>query len=494
MKEMIIFNESSTLTDYIDDQLYSLESYDSEFEDACEVYQELFDAYMNEADFYEEGVLSDIWDTASGADKEENVVLKILFFLPRLLFAIGKTMYEKASGKNVEAAAKATEAIVEGNVKVSTERGSAKHTGGKHHNLIKDSDKISGDITDNIGAEKPRHWATVGLSRGNLTGNNSRLTIDRAPLTAEERGIGEPGKDVPAIQLVDRINVDQNFIRFLKVRMKELEAINNGKLHEQMFRTLKTLDRCDSGTFKSIMQNLDEGQFNQEVQYYNDYLFDINIKAPTGSFITESGHAMPATELGRFLLKVRDTYVQGAKNFQKESKGIEKKIREFYNKNNRSNEERRKAHASNVKWFFKKVITPYFSKMSVCIDKTGTAIGNALIEYAKYFEKISNTKIIPSGVTPDSVANTIPNRRRTAGINDLGRNEGTIYLGTSKKSNTSNTPNKSTTPNKPNKSTNKPNKSNKSKSIIKSVAQFFQNSYYDEFDDNDETFVESYLI
>jgi hypothetical protein len=180
------------------------------------------------------------------------------------------------------------------------------------------------------------------------------------------------------------------------------------------------------------MQNLDEWQYNQNVEYFNEYLFDTTVKAPTGSFITESGYAMPATELGRFLLKVRDVYVQGAKNFKKESKGIEKKIREFYDKNIKSKEERSKAHASNVKWYFHKIITPYFSKMSVCIDKTGTAIGNALIEYAKYFEKLTNTKIIPGGVTPDSVANTIPNRKRTADINDLGRGEGVIELGTSK--------------------------------------------------------------
>ena len=316
MREGIILNEFTPVQEYVDNTINFLESYDSEYEDACEIYQELFDAYMNEADFYEEGALSDIWDTARGADKEENVVLKILFFLPRLLFAIGKTMYDKATSKNVEAAAKATEDIVEGRAKVSTKRGSGKHTG-RQRSDFKDAEKPSGDITDNIGTEKPKGRHSGRIPRPKYTsdflnGNNQRNVIKDLPLTAEERGIGEPGEYVPAIQLVDRINVDRNFIRFLKLRMKELEAINNGKLHEQMFQTLKTLDRCDSGSFEAVMQNLDEWQFNQSVEYFNDYLFDINVKAPTGSFITESGYAMPATELGRFLLKVRDVYVQGA--------------------------------------------------------------------------------------------------------------------------------------------------------------------------------------
>lgn len=102
MKEMIMFNESSTLSDYIDDQLYSLESYDSEFEDICDVYQELYDAYINEVDFYQEG---EIWDTATGVGKNENIIMKILKFLPRLVIALGHAISKSSNDEKTEEAA-----------------------------------------------------------------------------------------------------------------------------------------------------------------------------------------------------------------------------------------------------------------------------------------------------------------------------------------------------------------------------------------------------
>lgn len=106
---MIMLNESSTLSDYIDDQLYSLESYDSEFEDTCDVYQELYDAYINEVDFYQEG---EIWDTATGAEKSENVVMKILKFLPRLVIALGHAISKSFNNAKTEEAVENIEAAV----------------------------------------------------------------------------------------------------------------------------------------------------------------------------------------------------------------------------------------------------------------------------------------------------------------------------------------------------------------------------------------------
>lgn len=512
MKEMIMFNES--LSDYIDDQLYSLESYDSEFEDSCEVYQELYDAYINEVELYQEG---DILDTATGAGKNENIIVRILLFIPRFLYAIGKAAYNKITDKKIEQASDVVEAAVnvaEGSASEDTvveavkryklshrkfsgsrKKSSTGNTGkdpfeGVEEVDMKDllDDNKPGDITDNIGDVK--RGAKVSKNRSNrqhsgriprpkyasdfLNGNNQRNVIKDLPLTDKQRGIGKAGTDVPSTRFAQKISVDREYYYYIKSCIDICKDIIGGNLHTLINRMMTSVS---NGTRTDL-----SGSMNELLDYFTD-------KRPSSNrLLNDSGIKKPFIEFGRTLLKARDDYFRATKVINKEAVVFKKSVETYTVKHKDSRNDKQTEAVRRINEFHKSVIIPFFTKLSLFMNEAANAIGNAMMEYAAYIQDVVNVPIIPDNATPE----TVMRGPRNAPLNDLGRGEGVIELGTSKKSNkpnASNKPNKST--NKPNKSTNKPNKS---KSFVNSVKRFFQNSYYDEFDDNDETFVESYLI
>ena len=508
MKEMIMFNES--LSDYIDDQLYSLESYDSEFEDSCEVYQELYDAYINEVELYQEG---DILDTATGAGKSENIIVKILLFIPRFLYAIGKAAYNKITDKKIEQAADVVEAAVnvaEGTASEDTvveavkryklshrkfsgsrKKSSTDNTGkdpfeGVEEVDMKDllDDNKPGDITDNIGDVK--RGAKLSKNKSNRqhsgriphvkhasdfsNGNNQRNVIKDLPLTAAQRGIGKPGTAVPSTKFARKIPVDIQYYRYIESCIEICKDVIDGNLHTLLNSMMTSVS---NGTRTNL-----SGSMKELLDYFTD-------KRPSSTrLINNSGGKKPFIEVGKLLLNARDNYFKATEVIDKEAVVFKKSVERYTTKHKNSRNNKQTEAVSRVNEFHKSVIVPFFAKLSLFMNEAANLIGNSMMEYAAYIQDVVNVPIIPKDATPE----TVMRGPRTAPLNDLGRNDGVIYLGTSKKSNT---------PNKSNKSKNKSNKSNKSsgsKSFVKSVKQFFQNSYYDEFDDNDETFVESYLI
>lgn len=108
MKEYITFAKDP-FESYLDrSDEYTTESFDDTYDELCELYIESFNQYLDECDFYQEG---EILDYAKGVDTDNNKVVKVLLFIPRLIIALAKSIYNKITGKNNQDNVKLAEAI-----------------------------------------------------------------------------------------------------------------------------------------------------------------------------------------------------------------------------------------------------------------------------------------------------------------------------------------------------------------------------------------------
>lgn len=108
MKEYITFTKDP-FESYLDrSDEYVAESFDDTYDELCELYIESFNQYLNECDFYQEG---EILDYAKGVDTDNNKIVKVLLFIPRLIIALAKSIYNKITGKNNQDNVRRAEAI-----------------------------------------------------------------------------------------------------------------------------------------------------------------------------------------------------------------------------------------------------------------------------------------------------------------------------------------------------------------------------------------------
>ena len=177
MKEYITFAKDP-FESYLDrSDEYTTESFDDTYDELCELYIESFNQYLDECDFYQEG---EILDYAKGVDTDNNKVVKVLLFIPRLIIALAKSIYNKITGKNNQDNVKLAEAIatdpekaMEEVVAEEIEDLSAKIDAFK--NNIAEMPNISDDIEKYLASKQSE-------SNNNDTGSSSNdTTVGTAP-------------------------------------------------------------------------------------------------------------------------------------------------------------------------------------------------------------------------------------------------------------------------------------------------------------------------
>jgi len=181
MKEYITFAKDP-FESYLDrSDEYTTESFDDTYDELCELYIESFNQYLDECDFYQEG---EILDYAKGVDTDNNKIVTVLLFIPRLIIALAKSIYNKITGKNNQDNVKLAEAIATDPEKAMKEM------------VAEDLE----DLSDRIGtledytADNAHHlmgtiekWMASQQSKpnNNDTGSSNDTTVDTTPSTPD---------------------------------------------------------------------------------------------------------------------------------------------------------------------------------------------------------------------------------------------------------------------------------------------------------------------
>ena len=367
---------------YLDESMEMVgESYEDLYVDFYETYMEMFNCYMNEwGEYYQEG---EIWDQATSKDKDWHPIIKILAFIPRLLIAFGKSIYNKIHNKKFEKACAITAAIVEDPkaalTELATQPESITDTIAKESN--RSENKPSGDNS-----------AWLGKTRSQLIGQNvksgNRVTPTEVPFGTYQLAI-------PQQAMVVAIN--RAYLNDLIRRTKELSEVSKN-LYDRLITIVKL-----------AMHNLKIGA--REIA--NKIGVSFPMKFTPGKLVG-SGSSEDITNVGTTLLDLRKTLISTVKGI----KDAEKKFKNTKNINVGNFE----INQENAKHIVQHIIVPFFSALTSYSTKVSDGVSNALEEFAGKMK--SNAREIGKKQSRDAFAErkAIAAERKAKKKAELGTN------------------------------------------------------------------------
>ena len=504
---------------YLDESMEMVgESYEDLYVDFYETYMEMFNCYMNEwGEYYQEG---EIWDQATSKDKDWHPIIKVLAFIPRLLIAFGKSIYNKIHNKKVEKAYAITAAVVENPKAALTELATQPESitdtiasavdDGKMSDVNDDpysginmspqgrsqsatmsdvtSDPYSGINTSpqgrstsaamdalenpNPGKKESRaenkpsgdNSAWLGKTRSQLIGQDAqRPNTTQAVMTKNGSNVKSPNRVTPT---------EAPFGTYqLAIPQQALViAINRAYLNDLIRRT-KELSEVSKNLYDRLITIVKLAMHNLKIgarEIANKIGVSFPMKFTPGKLVG-SGSSEDITKVGDTLLDLQNTLKTTVKNI----KVAEKKFKNTKNINVGNFE----INQENAKHIVQHIIVPFFSAFTSYSTKVSDGVSNALEEFAGKMK--SNAREIGKSQSRDAFAErkAIAAERKAKKKAELGTN-----------------PNSTGSKNYEAGLLGKKKSNNKGK-YNGGKGKWHQHSYYDEdeFDDNVEPVVE-YMI
>ena len=323
MRECIEFNNSTDLSAYADERIAYIESYDES--DTSELIMEMFDAYVNELNMYQEGQFWDTtWDTATGAGKDENVIIKILKFIPRLIMGLGKAISNAVNNKKVEEAAEKIE-------------------------------EATGTAPAKTSTRKPRNTKT-------------QATKKKRPTTSRTKASSVVADEVEAPAAPIANTVETKSITIDRAYFDQLE--NSVKMFIKYSRHIPNI-------FTKLIKNtLETGKvpYARDFQAEQPINWDFRKKQ---KLITASGEKADLDRIGPRLTEMKRELEAAAKAYR----GFEADFKKNWESILRSlTKEVKGSKVGNGKAFIEKVILPNFTPIASHVNLISQAVAGAILE------------------------------------------------------------------------------------------------------------------
>ena len=371
MKEYITFTKDP-FESYLDrSDEYVAESFDDTYDELCELYIESFNQYLNECDFYQEG---EILDYAKGVDTDNNKIVKVLLFIPRLIIALAKSIYNKITGKNNQDNVRRAEAIA-----VDPEKAMEEMVAEEIEDLSARIDKFNTSIAEmpNISDDIEKYLASKQSKTNNDdTGSSpNNTTVDTAPSAPDN-----PESTEKSSELVDYngpTKSDKKALRKLKGSFKALipaTALSIG-VDTVYLKLLEShcdkIDFASRNLYKILMSNVRDAMNGHTVKASDitgDLQLDKKLTITKKSILGSQNTRID--KISKHLLRCRKHLT----NSIKAAKTAEADFRNAKDIPGGSSPE-------NAKHVVNQIIVPFFAAFTKYSNNVSTCVNDALEEF-----------------------------------------------------------------------------------------------------------------